>query len=96
MDLEGLVVPLYPWVRVQSLMIWMDHTEQQSFRQDQVDREDQGDHLHHLCLELLVDPGLLVGLCLLWGPCDLPHLHIDMLLGMKLLQAATQSVYPQS
>lgn len=55
------------------------------------------DHLHHLCRVHLVDPFLLVALCLLWDPSalQLPHL-IDMLLGMKLLRAATKSVYPQS
>lgn len=68
-------------------------TEQQSFLQVQGDQGGQRgqevrvNHLFHLGRE---DPGHLEVLSLLLDP------QIDMMLGMKLLQAATESGYPQS
>lgn len=97
---EGLWVPSNPLVQGHLLL---HQTEQQSSRQDQGGQEDQVDqeglgyHHLHLCLVGLVDPFLRVVLYLRLGPfLQLPLVKIGMLLGTKLLQAATKSAYPQS
>ena len=62
-----------------------------------MDQEGLEYHHHHLCLVGLVDPFLHVVLYLQLGPfLQLPLVKIGMLLGTKLLQAATKSAYPQS
>lgn len=60
-------------------------------------QEGLGYRHHHLCLVGLVAPFLHVVLYLRLDPfLQLPLVKIGMLLGTKLLQAATKSAYPQS
>lgn len=62
-----------------------------------MDQEGLQDHLHHLCLGDLLDPFLHVVLYLRLDPfLEFPLVKIGMLLGTKLLRAATKSAYPQS